>query len=69
MSRMIKVTVELPWAGMDNVVEYYELPDGWDEMSPQQQAETLEDYGRTELENTGVGYGASVVDEDGEEVW
>jgi hypothetical protein len=62
MTKKIRVTVELPWATVSDIVEYYDLPDDWDTMTPKQRDTLLEDMGRTELENTGVGYGASVVD-------
>lgn len=64
MARKIHVTVEIPWSGIDNVDEYYDLPDGWDQMSTKEQDDILNDMGATELTNTGIGYGAEVVDTD-----
>jgi hypothetical protein len=63
--RKIRVTVELPWAGISNIEEYYDLPDDWDSMTAKERDEHLTMLAMTELENTGVGCGATVVDEDG----
>lgn len=62
--RKIRVTVDLPWPGISDVEEYYDLPDGWDAMSAKERDAVLVDMAVTELENTGVGSGASVVDVD-----
>lgn len=40
MKRMIKSVVE---AGMDTIEDYFDLPDGWDEMSPEAQRKYLTD--------------------------
>lgn len=66
--RKIRVNVEIPWPGIADVEEYYDLPDNWDEMSAKEQDEHLVMLATEELANTGVGSGATVVDEDGNEV-
>lgn len=64
MARRIRVTVEFPFAGVSPIEEYYDLPDGWDAMTEKQQDAVLTDMAVTELQNTGVGSGASVVDDE-----
>lgn len=41
-----------------------DLPDGWDEMPEQEQDAALAAMAMEELANTGVGCGASVVDDE-----
>jgi hypothetical protein len=62
MAKKIRVTVEFPFAGVTDIEEYYDLPDGWDEMSEKEQDAHLTDLAVAELENSGVGSGASVVE-------
>jgi hypothetical protein len=60
--KKIRVYVDIPWAGVDNIEEDYELPEGWDQLTPEEQNRALESYGAQELDNTGIGYGAEVVE-------
>lgn len=64
MARKIRVTVEFPFAGVSSIEEYYDLPEpeNWDSFSEEEKENILSEYGREELENSGVDYGASVVE-------
>jgi hypothetical protein len=62
--RKIRVIVDFPWAGVPNIEEDYDLPEGWDEMTEKQQDALLIQYAVEELSNSGVGSGASVVEVD-----
>ena len=64
MSRMIKVYVGTGWANGDHV-DYWELPDGWDDMSEKEQEETLNEYSLDYLYDCCEHY-AEVVEEGGE---
>jgi hypothetical protein len=60
--RKIRCTVEFPFAGVDPIEEYYDLPSHWDSMTEAEQDKELVDYAMEELSNSGVGCGASVVE-------
>lgn len=62
--KQIRVVVDLPWPGLDNVEEYYDLPGDWNEMTQHRQQMLLEEMGAELLANIGIGYAASVVDVD-----
>lgn len=66
--KRIRVTVDFPWAGIPSVEEYYDVPDDWDDWSPERRDEYLTEAAMEELWNTGVGCGATVVDEAGNEI-
>ena len=66
MSRKIRVTVEFPFAGVSGIKEYYDLPDGWDEMPEKKQDRYLRTLAAEEISTAGVGSGATVVDTDEE---
>lgn len=67
MSRRIRISVEVNYAGIDIPDEYVDLPEGWDEMSKKEQGAYLSDRA-VEAAAEVVGSGACVVDENGEVV-
>lgn len=67
MRRKIRVHVEI-WSPNDDT-EYYDLPDDWDERTPQEREDELTEMAVDALSNA-AGSGACVVevDEDGREI-
>jgi hypothetical protein len=61
---MIKVQVSTGWANGDHT-DYWELPNGWDEMSEKEQEDFLAECGQDYLFECCEGY-ADVVEEEGE---
>jgi hypothetical protein len=49
-------------AAVSDIKEYYDLPDNWDSLNEKQHGALLIEMAVEELNNSGVGSGASVVD-------
>lgn len=63
MTRKIRVSCEVNFAGCDIPDEYYDLPDDWDNWPKEKQDKYLTDLAVEELAGY-AGSGASVVDVD-----
>lgn len=67
MTRKIRVTCEVSFVGCDIEDVYYDLPDDWDTMSQEEQGTLLREMAMDTLEHY-ASCGASVVDENGDEI-
>lgn len=60
--KKIRVTVEFPFVGVSAIEEYYDLPGDWDSLTEKQRDDRLIEMAVEELNNSGVGSGATVVE-------
>lgn len=64
--RRIKVYLDYGYPSIPEEVNYFELPEGWDGLTEEQQNNYLDMGAETALQNSYVEYGAYVVDKEGD---